>query len=69
MVTEGPGAVFRALFPVVAVLDSLRIPYAITGSLASGLHGEVRSTRDADVLVDLGSTGIEPLLATLQAEF
>jgi hypothetical protein len=66
---DQPAAVFRAVLPLAAALDSLRIPYAITGSLASGLHGETRSTRDADVVVDLGTVGLDPLLNVLMPEF
>ena len=41
---------------VVAVLDGLaaaEVPYMIVGSLASNFHGIPRSTRDADVIIDL----------------
>jgi hypothetical protein len=69
MAAERPSAVFRAVLPLAASLESLGIPYAITGSLASGLHGEPRSTRDADVIVDLRRLGLEPLLRSLQPEF
>lgn len=37
---------------VVQRLDEARIPYMITGSLASSFHGEPRSTRDADLVID-----------------
>jgi hypothetical protein len=66
---DQPAAVFRAVLPLAAALDSLRIPYAITGSLASGLHGETRSTRDADVVVDLRTAGLDPLLHALEPAF
>lgn len=36
---------------VVGVLDCNRIPYMITGSVASSLQGEPRSTHDLDVVV------------------
>lgn len=34
---------------LTAVLDTLGIPYAIGGSIASSLYGTVRFTRDADI--------------------
>lgn len=37
---------------VVQRLDEAGIPYMITGSLASSFHGEPRSTRDADLVID-----------------
>jgi hypothetical protein len=33
-------------------LDAAGIPYMLTGSLASSFHGEPRSTRDADMVID-----------------
>ncbi|MFO0954723.1 MAG: hypothetical protein U0835_26885 [Isosphaeraceae bacterium] len=44
-----PVAVLRT---VTAALDSLGIAYAVGGSWASGLYGEPRMTRDADVSVE-----------------
>jgi hypothetical protein len=69
MAAEHPAAVFAAVLPLTAALEMLSIPYAITGSLASGLHGEVRYTQDADVIVDLRRVGVEPLLQALQPEY
>ena len=38
---------------VTDVLEALGIPYVIGGSLASAVHGVVRSTLDADIIADL----------------
>lgn len=38
---------------VTRVLDALAIPYVVGGSYASSLHGEPRSTRDCDLVVEL----------------
>ena len=35
----------------VDILDELKIPYAIGGSVASSIYGQVRFTQDADVSV------------------
>jgi hypothetical protein len=52
----------------VAVIDALnraRIPFMIVGSLASNFHGIPRATRDADFLVQVESTSMSALAATL----
>ncbi|MBC8449572.1 MAG: hypothetical protein H8D78_17635, partial [Chloroflexi bacterium] len=38
---------------VVDALETLDVPYAIGGSLASALHGVMRATMDADLVADL----------------
>ena len=38
---------------LVAVLERLKIPYLITGSVAAMAYGEPRLTNDIDVVVDL----------------
>ncbi len=45
----------------VEVLDSLGIPYALTGSIASSFYGEPRSTHDIDVIVVLRLSDVEKL--------
>ena len=47
-----------ALQTVLDLLDDCEIPYMITGSFASNLHGVPRATHDADVV-------IEPIKSTL----
>ena len=37
---------------LTGVLDSLHIPYAIGGSMASSIYGTVRFTQDADITVE-----------------
>ena len=54
---------------VVAVLDQLHIPYLIGGSLASAVHGVVRATRDADIVVDIQRHHATPLIQQLQTRF
>lgn len=51
---------------VVNSLRRLNIPYMLTGSLASSLQGEPRSTHDVDLLVDLKMGEIAPLLDELR---
>lgn len=40
---------------VLAALDRLEIPYMLAGSLAAGVHGVARATRDGDIVVALKS--------------
>ena len=65
MLTE-PLAVTLA---VTDVLESLGVPYAIGGSLASAVHGVMRATMDADVVADLQLQHVEPLLRALSGAF
>jgi hypothetical protein len=54
---------------VVRILDDLGIPYLIGGSFASSVYGEVRLTRDADLVIDLRKDQIESLAFRLEEEF
>jgi hypothetical protein len=56
-------------FLVIEVFEKLGINYLIGGSLASGIHGEPRFTRDADLLADIKSEHIDPLYNMLAPEF
>lgn len=47
---------------VVAALDDAGVPYMITGSLASSLHGAPRSTQDIDIVVAPDRESLERLL-------
>ena len=50
----GPMEPFAITGEVVDILDELGVAYILGGSLASGVHGEPRATRDADLVVRLG---------------
>jgi hypothetical protein len=54
---------------VTKVLERLAVPYLIGGSLASTLHGMVRTTQDSDIIADMRPEHIRPFLAALQNEF
>jgi len=58
-----------ALRRVVAAFETLKIDYALGGSLASSLHGEARATRDADIIAAIAARHAEPLVAALGPEF
>lgn len=53
----------------VAALDAAGCPYFIGGSLATMIHGVVRSTIDVDLVADISLPQIEPLVRALEANF
>ncbi len=63
------GEATRITLFVTQTLESLDIPYAVGGSLASSLHGVMRSTLDVDIVADMRIEHIQPLVAALSKEF
>lgn len=49
------------------LLEAAKLPYAIGGALALGIHGVSRSTQDVDVNVFANAEQLDALLALLQA--
>lgn len=64
----------RALTPaeflttVTRVLESMGIPYAVTGSMASMFYGEMRTTNDVDVVADLKPEQVREFVARFPAD-
>lgn len=54
---------------VVDAFERLSIPYLIGGSLASALHGSMRSTMDADLVADLRINQVPDLVTLLENAF
>jgi hypothetical protein len=54
---------------VTAALERLGVPYLIGGSLASTLHGMVRTTQDSDIVAELELKHVQPLVEALQEGF
>lgn len=54
---------------MIEAFVELGVPYLNGGSLASALHGNVRSTLDADLVADLQIDHVMPLVKMLQKEF
>lgn len=54
---------------VAGRLEALAIPYLISGSLASSVHGEPRATMDVDLVADLRPEQVEHLAAALRPEY
>ena len=54
---------------VTGVFEKLGVPYLIGGSLASALHGMVRTTQDADIVAEMQQAHLQPFVSALQQEF
>lgn len=51
------------------ILDRLGVRYCIGGSVASSVYGEVRTTLDVDVVVNLQTHQVGPFVAATEADF
>jgi hypothetical protein len=70
MTTLQPAAeALRITLLVTEVLESLDVPYALVGSLASSFHGFPRSTNDADLAVALRAGHVAGLARALRPDF
>jgi hypothetical protein len=54
---------------VTTILEQLGVAYLIGGSLASALHGVVRTTLDTDLVAEIRPEHVSPLLKELQSAF
>jgi hypothetical protein len=59
----------EVILTVTRVLEKLAIPYYLGGSWASGAYGPPRSTLDVDMIANLQSPHIPPLVAALAPAF
>lgn len=59
----------RVVLKVTSAFDQLGIPYLIGGSLASAVHGIIRSTMDGDLVADMKPEQVLRLTEILQDEF
>jgi hypothetical protein len=63
------GAPLVVTAKLAAVLNQLRISYAVGGSLASSLHGVPRATNDVDVVADLREVHVARFVAAIEDTF
>jgi len=63
------GEATRITLLVTQTLERLGVTYALGGSLASSLHGVMRSTLDVDIVADMQLEHIQPLVSALSKEF
>lgn len=61
--------IINALHPIVELLEELKIPYYIGGSVASSALGISRSTMDVDVITDFNPAVIKNLVQRLSKEY
>lgn len=54
---------------VILALTRSDVPYFVTGSFESSLHGEFRATNDLDVVASLDLTILVPLFDALSRDF
>lgn len=54
---------------VADIFASQGIRYLVSGSIASSFYGIPRATRDADIVAEIGSRQVVPLVKALKAEF
>lgn len=59
----------RIALLVIGVLNDLGVPYLITGSMASSVHGDSRSTLDADLVVDMDKSKVDQFVVALEEDF
>lgn len=54
---------------VVACLDRMAVPFFVAGSVASTMHGEIRTTQDVDLVAELGEPEVRPLVISLRDRY
>jgi hypothetical protein len=57
------------IYQLAHILDSLNIPYYVSGSVASSLQGEVRFTEDLDLAIDIQPSQVQSLINALSEDF
>ena len=58
-----------AVLAVIDALEELGIAYMLVGSLATNAYGIPRSTKDADFVVELGTTAVTEIASRLKPKF
>lgn len=68
MRTRGPGESALLLLDVVDVLNRLGISYAVIGATAATVHGAMRASMDADLVVSIAHAQAVELESTLKSQ-
>lgn len=58
-----------AVAQVVECLERLKIAYFVGGSVARTVHGEIRTTHDVDIVVEIDLSHVQSLVACLSPNF
>ena len=61
--------ILSALDPVIDAFERLAIPYYISGSIASSLHGMARATMDIDIVADIKAVHVTKLKQFLREDY
>lgn len=59
----------EATAKVIATLEEMGIPYMVVGSFSSNVYGVARSTKDADIVIDLGDGSVRAIADRLGPDF
>jgi hypothetical protein len=59
----------QAIYPLAEIFEKLDVPYALSGSLASSLHGMQRATLQLDLIADLYQQHTAPLCEQLASQY
>jgi hypothetical protein len=59
----------EVLLQFAQLLDGMSVPYMVVGSAASSLYGDSRATAGVDIVADLHTEKVSPLVAALQEDF
>jgi hypothetical protein len=65
MTMMAPGGLLRTF---ARILDAIGVPHMVVGSFASSVHGEPRTTRDLDLVIDPTPAQLDQLLAALDPD-
>jgi hypothetical protein len=68
-VTTDPSELAGVVAAVVDALTASNVPYFITGSLASSVHGDFRATNDVDIVADFRLGDLRAAVAELSRAF
>jgi hypothetical protein len=59
----------KFLEKLISLIESAGVPYAVCGSLSSGLHGQPRATNDADIIIAPNKDQLNNLLKSLEVGY
>jgi predicted nucleotidyltransferase len=65
MTAAGPGESLLLALDVVPILESAGVSYAVIGAMAAAVHGVVRASVDADLLISIAVPGMTDLARRL----
>lgn len=58
-----------SILKIIEVFERLHVPYFIGGSIASIIHGVIRTTLDADIIADLHEGQVDSFVTALAVDY